>query len=231
MEARTVIVGDVHGCADELASLVQQVGRQPGDRWVFVGDLVGRGPDTPGVLEQVRQLGAQVALGNHEHRVLAAYEAREAGRAGPSLGPGHLALLDRLGPEDWALLRAMKPYLELPEHGLIVVHAGLDPRLPLPAQRLEVLIHMRSWDYGEPSARFREESWASDYPGPTHVVFGHNARLGLQLHPHATGVDSGCVYGERLSALVLGPGERPLPPAERHQQIHQVKARRQYYGG
>ncbi|MEZ4227742.1 MAG: metallophosphoesterase [Polyangiaceae bacterium] len=228
MEARTVIVGDVHGCSSELQALREQVGSEPAN-WVFVGDLIARGPDTLGVLRQVRELGARVVLGNHEERLLRVREAHRQGTKPPHLGPSHAVVYKNLTEADWELLEKARLYLELPEHGLIVVHAGIDPRLELSEQTQAVLTRMRSWEGGEPSDRFREESWAASYRGEPHVVFGHNARLGLQLHPCATGLDSACVYGGRLSALVLGPGERPRAVAERSSQIVSVPAEARYF--
>jgi len=179
----------------------------------------------------VRELGAQAVVGNHEQHLLSARRARAQGEAGPRLGPGHQQVFDAMDAADWALLEAMPLWLELPEHQLVVVHAGIDPRVELSQQRVEVLTRMRSWEAGEPSERFREESWAERYAGPRHVVFGHNARLGLQLHAHATGLDSGCVYGGELSALVLPAGGSPLPAAERRAQIVSVSARKKYFSG
>ncbi|MGE0324629.1 MAG: metallophosphoesterase [Polyangiaceae bacterium] len=235
MEARTVIVGDVHGCSEELAALRKLVGAAPGTRWVFVGDLVARGPDTLGVLRQVRELGARVVLGNHEDRLLKVRDARARRKKPPHLGPSHAEVYESMSAADWQVLDRMTPFLELPEHAVVVVHAGIDPRLELTKQRLDVLTRMRSWEQAkapgerQPSDRFREESWAASYTGDTHVVFGHNARLGLQLHPHATGLDSACVYGGRLSALVLEPGERPLEVSQRTSQIVSVPARASYF--
>jgi hypothetical protein len=95
----------------------------------------------------------------------------------------------------------------------------------------EALLLMRTIDRrGEWSAS-RDEGvlWGSLYEGPPHVLFGHNAREDLQLWPHATGLDTSCVYGNRLTALVLAEGE-PIPRGEsaRHRTIS-VAAMRQYY--
>src|SRR5687767_8998506 len=63
---RTVVIGDIHGCPDELKQLVEKVGWQPGERLVFVGDLVAKGPDSQAVIAFARETGALAVLGNHD---------------------------------------------------------------------------------------------------------------------------------------------------------------------
>jgi hypothetical protein len=70
--------------------------------------------------------------------------------------------------------------------------------------------------------------WGSCYTGLFHVVFGHNARREPQIHDDATGLDTGCVYGGRLSALVLLEGQSPPPRKERLEALVSVPARRSY---
>src|SRR5690606_3562469 len=81
---------------------------------------------------------------------------------------------------------------------------------------------------GTATSSWRQRSWAADYQGPPHIVFGHNALSGIQLYPHATGLDSGCVYGGRLTALVLERNS-PVPPLrQRHAALHSVAAKQRY---
>src|SRR6188474_582037 len=69
---RTLIIGDVHGCLDELRALVAAAGVTDDDDVVFVGDLVAKGPDSAGVVGWARERGAAAVLGNHDEHVLQA---------------------------------------------------------------------------------------------------------------------------------------------------------------
>lgn len=231
---RTLILGDVHGCVAELDALLEQLSVGAGDQVVFVGDLVARGPDSRGVLGRLRELGARSVVGNHEERLLAARDARSRGEPGPRLGPAHRRVLDELREEDWALLDALPLSIDLPAHDVRVVHAGVVPGVPFDEQDPWLLTHIRTIDAeGIPSHRFGGTPWGARYIGGPHVVFGHNAQRTPQLHPQATGLDTGCVYGGRLTAMVLEEGQKPLPVAERAAMLSSVAAERTYvdYGG
>lgn len=230
---RAIIVGDVHGCVGELSHLLDRLGLTAADRVFFVGDLVARGPDTPGVLELYRQVRGQSVLGNHEWRLLQARRAqREGGRRSRLSAPDY-ALLHQLSELDWALLEGLPPYLPLPANDVCIVHAGLRPSAGLDPSDVWTLTHVRSIDAaGEPSERHDLRPWAVAYRSGPHVVFGHNSRLGLQLHPLATGLDTGCVYGGELSALVLDEAQRvPEDAVARRALVHSVRAAQAYYGG
>lgn len=231
--ARTIIVGDVHGCADELGRLLESLGPGKDDGVFFVGDLVARGPDSRGVLSLYREVKGRAVLGNHEWRLLQAYRARRAGGKRPRLSSPHYALLHQLGDSDWALLEQLPYSLNLPEHDVCIVHAGIVPDIDFALQDPWTLTHVRSIDpEGRASQRHDLEPWALRYEHGPHIVFGHNSRLGLQLRPLATGLDTGCVYGGRLSALVLELGQRvPEDPELRRELVRSVPAARCYYVG
>lgn len=229
MPQRSIFIGDVHGCARELERLLEAVQWSSSDRVYFVGDLVARGPKSTGVLRIFRRIDARGVLGNHEDRLLEARAARKAGRPGPQLSPSHEHLMTRLPEKDWALLEALPLSLDVPEHGVRIVHAGVVPGVPIERQQRRDLLKMRALEPdGSATSSWRERSWAADYTGPPHVVFGHNALTGLQLHPHATGLDSGCVYGGSLTALVLPEGTSVPPPEARRALLVSVRAAERY---
>lgn len=240
---RTIVVGDVHGCARELGVLLDKLAPTRGDRVFFVGDLVMRGPMPNDVLRLVREVGGVSVRGNHEGRLLLWRDLqarRSKKRASPQLDPYEERVLAskmlrataaELDDDAWAQLEAMPLWLEVPEHELLVVHAGIVPGVRLSKQHERDLLHMRGLRKdGTPTER-RDEGvlWGKRYEGPPHVVFGHNANTKPQLHPWATGIDTGCVYGGKLTALVLPEGQLvPRGAKAREKYLLSVKARRTY---
>ena len=225
---RTIIVGDVHGCLRELRELMERIGLTDEDQLCFVGDLIARGPDTLGVLDWVRDRGAVAVRGNHEHKLLVHEQAK--GDRTFRLGPTHAEIAKALGKTHWKLLRAMPLWHELPEHGVRIVHAGVVPSAPIDQVDPAVLTTIRAMTAtGEPSAERRGEPWAQRYVGPPHIVFGHNALMHPQLHVWATGIDTGCVYGGFLTAMVLAPGQAVPPVGERMDVLVSAPARRAYF--
>ncbi|HVJ91949.1 MAG TPA: metallophosphoesterase family protein [Labilithrix sp.] len=232
---RTIIVGDVHGCVDELRALLDALAFTTGDRLVFVGDLVVRGPDSLGVLDIARTTGALVVRGNHEQRLLEWRKARESWIRGesiarPPIGKVHRDLARALRPVDWSLLESTPLWIDLPEHDLRVVHAGIDPDVAFERQQPATLMRIRTVLAPDGRRGQRHALWGTRYTGPPHIVFGHNAAPGLQLHRWATGLDTGCVYGGRLTAMVLESGQRvPGSVPARRELLASQPARRVWY--
>ncbi|HEV3194220.1 MAG TPA: metallophosphoesterase, partial [Polyangiaceae bacterium] len=137
---RTVIVGDVHGCRSELEELLVTAKWAEGvDRLFLVGDLVARGPDSLGVLALVERLGGCAVRGNHEDKLLRV--RNRAGREGE-----HAQLASLLSPEDWHFLEQMPLWVDLSEHGLRVVHAGVVPGQAIERTPPEALLTIRAID-------------------------------------------------------------------------------------
>jgi hypothetical protein len=223
---RTVIVGDVHGCRAELEALLAAVGFGAGDRLVMVGDLIARGPDPTGTIDLLREIGARSVRGNHEDRVL-----RWRRRRHRPLGPAHRAVVDVLEERHWAYLESLPLWLDLPEHGVRVVHAGVVPGVPIEKQDARALMYMRCLaPSGKPLEERGSALWGARYASQPHVVFGHNAMAEPQIHAQATGLDTACVYGNRLTAMVLADGSEPPPPKDRASVLVSVPSRKAYFG-
>ncbi|WNG13629.1 metallophosphoesterase [Cystobacter fuscus] len=200
---RTLFIGDVHGCAEELDALLEECGHRPGDRVVLVGDLVAKGPDSAGVVRRARERGMLAVRGNHDEHVLRWHKGLMPKHK--KLKPEHRQVLDTLTDADWAYLESLPLHRPFPEFNVRVVHGGLVPGVPLEQQDPELMINLRSiTSEGEPSKKLEAGvPWASLWRGPEFIIFGHDALRGVQRHPHAIGLDSGCVYGRRLTAYVL----------------------------
>jgi hypothetical protein len=230
----TIVIGDVHGCLDELRELVRRCAVPVGPRVVLVGDLVAKGPDSAGVVQWAREGGVRAVLGNHDAHVLrlgpGAPNDDDASGAKSAKAPkaDHVAVAQALAPAEWAWLEARPLWLHLdgreqhdeddedPHAQHLVVHGGLVPGVALEDQKREHLLNMRSIKPdGAPSKRIEGVPWGSRWRGPPHVAFGHDAVRGLQRHPWATGLDTGCVYGKELTALILPDHKLVSVPARR----------------
>ncbi|WP_338873247.1 metallophosphoesterase [Myxococcus stipitatus] len=212
---RTLFIGDVHGCAAELDALLDACGWRPGDRVVLVGDLVAKGPDSAGVVRRARERGMLAVRGNHDAHVLRWHHGQAP--EGKKLSKEHRQVLETLTPEDWAYLEAQPLFRRFPELNVLAVHGGVVPGIPLEAQRAEELLNLRSiTPEGAPSKRVDGGvPWASCWKGPEFIIFGHDAVRGVQQHPHAMGLDSGCVYGGQLTAFVM-PERRLVSVKAKH---------------
>lgn len=238
----TWIVGDIHGCADELNELVTRLALGPDDALVSVGDLFHRGPDPIGVVAVLRAARARFVLGNHERAVLArcglaprrvdGSDRPERRERFPELdahdldGDGGQPCL--VEPHERAeILRFLQehsgyalPSRAIPGAGLtpdgrefLVVHAGLLPGVRVDAHAIDAITGVRRLDApGRPW-------WYERYEGPDLVLFGHTPsplprawRARGRLW--ALGLDTGCVYGGKLTAYSPELDEFAVVPAK-----------------
>lgn len=229
---RTVVIGDLHGCFEEALDLLELVGPTTGDRIVFAGDLVDRGPAPRECIELAMQF--ECILGNHEEKHLL-----QRGRPESALLPDHARTRSLIGEEHYDYFARLPKRIDLPEHGAVVVHAGVLPGVAIADQDPYHLLHIQCVDppskksYWPSKAPETHKFWASLWSGPEHVIFGHTVVDRPFVGEHASGIDTGCAYGGPLTALVLPdwrlvsvPSRQPrrdrppryeiLPPGPRH---------------
>jgi len=217
------LIGDVHGCREELEDLLATLGwvltegadgraesaRHPGDRTaIFLGDLVDRGPDTPGVLRLAMRMvvdGVALAIsGNHEVKLLRALLGR-----GTSRTHGRAVSLEQLATESEPFLTEVIDFLdELDTHyvldsgRLVVAHAGLPERFHgVDSGRARALaLFGETTGYTEHGFPVRYP-WARDYRGRALVVYGHTPIRQTSWVNNTICLDTGCVFGGELTAL------------------------------
>lgn len=216
-QCRVVIVGDIHGCCDEFHEMLERYVHDD-DCLILAGDLVNKGPKSVEVLHTIRARKNTFAVkGNHELASLEAYADRHSEK-GANVKPKY-AWTDALTAEDIEYMDSLPHTISLPLHRALVVHAGLVPGVPLEDQDPGDMVRMRDLttviDSGTVRYEAHEKSdeasfpWASQWRGPEHIYFGHDAKRKLQREPFATGLDTGCLYGGKLTAAVLQLGTRP----------------------
>jgi serine/threonine protein phosphatase 1 len=200
-------IGDLHGCPDELEVLLETLAPECGDTVVFLGDYVDRGPAVRPLVDRLLRLGHEpfdsiFLRGNHEDMLLSYLGV--SGRHGdvylengggmtlasygiPSgtFGP---TSLDLFPADHVAFFRNCR--LQYLAGSFLFVHAGIRPGVPLAAQDEEDLL----W--------IREEFFSRPHALPYTVVFGHTPTREARVElPYRIGLDTGLVYGNKLSCL------------------------------
>ncbi|GKY95542.1 hypothetical protein MPSEU_000515800 [Mayamaea pseudoterrestris] len=219
-QPKVIAIGDVHGCADELQDLLRECDYRPGDLVVLLGDLVCKGPSSIAVVEMSREIGAVAICGNHDFEMRRWQKAIDSGVERPAIGTEHFHIATRLSKACLAWVTNLPWYISSKELGALFVHAGFVSGIRLAKQNPRLMTNMRSIlpDGTVTSKFFNNWPWARLWDGPQTVYFGHDADRGLQQYEHAIGLDTGCVYGGRLTACIL--------PEKR---LVSVSARREYF--
>jgi len=194
---KTIVIGDIHGCYDELLEVLQRVGFAPEDRVIAVGDLTVKGPKSREVLELfIQDSRFSSVIGNHD-LALVRYWKGETQKLKPSQELAFDELVDNQHLLEF--LATLPAYLELESH--VVVHAGIRPGVPLNRQSLADLVELRTLG---PDRTSREGTpWYDLYNDKKVALFGHWPSSSPRIGRQAIGLDTGCVYGYQLTAYVL----------------------------
>ncbi|MDR1934668.1 MAG: polynucleotide kinase-phosphatase, partial [Candidatus Accumulibacter sp.] len=233
------IIGDIHGCFDELCVLLEKLGyaldtrdfsaRPPeGRKAVFLGDLCDRGPENVKVLRLVMNMvkagSAHAVIGNHDFKLLRYLKGAKVQTShGLDRTLAELALeSDEFRAEVKAFLAALISHYVFDQGRLVVAHAGLKEKFQGRGSGRVREFCM----FGETTGETDEYGlpvrlqWANDYRGRALVVYGHTPNPEVQSVNNTVGIDTGCVFGGRLTAFRYPERESV-----------QVEAAREYYKG
>ncbi|MGW4910412.1 polynucleotide kinase-phosphatase [Streptomyces sp. NPDC004270] len=222
------IVGDIHGCASELESLLGKLGyadgvHPDGRTAVFVGDLVDRGPDSPGVLRRVMSMvrsgNALCVPGNHENKYGRYLKGRKVQHT-----HGLAETIEQMEGESEEFTRQVREFIDgLVSHyvldggKLVVCHAGLPEKYH---GRTSGRVRSHAL-YGDTTGETDEFGlpvrypWAEDYRGRAAVVYGHTPVPEASWLNNTICLDTGAVFGGKLTALRWPERELVDVPAER----------------
>ena len=200
------VIGDIHGCFNHLFNLLNVV-KPDLDRHklVFVGDYLDRGPESAKVVDFIINLKKKYnpeniicLMGNHERMFLNFLQSQEeeffllnggASTAVSYWGKHWKSQERRLPAGHDYFFATLKFYYETEDY--IFVHGGLRPGLPLAAQKEEDLLWIRS------------EFILSDFDFGRRIIFGHTPVRTPLVMPNKIGIDTGAVYGNKLTCLLL----------------------------
>lgn len=212
---KVFVVGDVHGCFREFIALLNKLDySEQTHRLILVGDAINRGPESLKMLKWVQKHQVEMVRGNHEQAFI--HEVRER----LPLNPIFAKLKKEMKKDlkfwlEW--LEALPFYIE--EKDFLVVHAGLVPGEHPQYSDPRLLMNIRTWDgEGKDMKSEIHPAWHSLYKGKKTVIYGHWANQGLNLRSNSIGLDTGCVYGHKLSGVLLP-----------ERKIFQVPALKNYY--
>jgi serine/threonine protein phosphatase 1 len=203
-DQKIFIIGDIHGCLQMLLKLMDKIDWRPEkDRLIFLGDYVDRGKDSRGVLDFVLDISSRFStveclVGNHEHIFLDFVSGRDTAtfflNGGTatlnSYRSGRQRFADLVIPADHVqFMKSLQTWIELDDY--YIVHAGFRPGVDLKKQNIEDLL----W--------IRESFIFSDFDFGKRVIFGHTPFSRPLIMANKIGLDTGAVYGNKLTCLEL----------------------------
>jgi len=208
MESRTIVIGDIHGCYDELLDLLAKLGVGVNDRIVSVGDLITKGPKNREVLELfMTDSRFTTVIGNHDLALRRVWNGEKV-----ELKAAQKETHKELGPDKdrfLPYLNSLPFMIDLGSH--VVVHAGLRPNVDLHSQTTQDLTQIRT--LGEDRENRDGTPWYDVYDGEKIVLFGHWPAAAPRRGKMALGLDTGCVYGHQLTAYIIESAELNSVPA------------------
>jgi len=218
-----VIYGDIHGCLEEWEELRRLVPKNSFE--ISVGDILDKGPYSVEALRYAKKNRIFTIMGNHEYKHIRKYWGRNV-----ILDEDQQKVYPQLKKEDFEFIESMPLFLKL--NHLTVVHAGVTNKIRLnnpPLKIMNLLMFLREVDQNDNFLPLNH-----NYPNPKHwsdtykgnegfVVYGHHPFLEVKKSRFSLGIDTGCVYGNKLTAIVI---PNTLKPWE--YEIIQVNAKKKY---
>ena len=209
--SRLIIYGDIHGCYDEFIELRNSLNIQSIDAEVCVGDILTKGKDSIKTLRYIQKNNILSVLGNHEDKLLRFIDHNQSSEKNPiTLDEDEKAIIDDLNTDDIKFLKNLPIFIKF--ESITILHGGLLNNQSLNDIKKKdkgKLLRLRYIDQKGKFIHYGDEDeyslfWADLYDGNEgFVVYGHQTFKEPNISPYAIGIDTGCVYGDKLTAIAF----------------------------
>jgi bis(5'-nucleosyl)-tetraphosphatase (symmetrical) len=213
MSRRVIVYGDIHGCLDELKGLRKNLDLKDNDIEISVGDFINKGPRSIDTLRYIKKNGILSVLGNNEEKLLKYYKKykKDGKKVLNKLKDIEKEIVLNFKKDDIEFLNSLPYFIKISD--LTVVHGGikrglkLDNKLDSNEKKSLTTIRYYNKNFEMiPYSNFedRYKFWSEVYDGRDgFVVYGHQAERYIRVDKFAIGLDTSCVYGGALSAIVF----------------------------
>lgn len=209
--SRLIAYGDIHGCFDEFIELRNIINPTLEDTEVCVGDIITKGRQSVKTLRYIRDNNIMSVLGNHEDKIVRHLKHSDSQKQNPIiLDEDEQHIVNELTSEDYAYLETLPLFLRF--DGITTVHGGIQNNMNLDnltKHDKQRLLRLRYLDKNGNFISFGNETrdsvfWADVYDGNQgFIVYGHQWFKKPKINNFSIGIDTGCVYGNKLSAVVF----------------------------
>jgi len=237
---RHIIIGDIHGCIEELEELLKKIELNKSDKLYLIGDLIDKGLNSVAVVKKIYQLSlihsVVLILGNHEEKFLRYIKNKDSNRSALQEMQNVQEfddLLKHLSYNEIEMVQSSFLYYSIPKINVLLVHGGIPENIniskgnsllwnDIPKERIKKLrllmmtrmLNEKGDFLGLNDVAQNMYFWADKYDGRFgDVVFGHQPFIGktVKQFSNAIGIDTGCVFGGALSALIIDEnGEKKI---------------------
>ena len=225
-KSRTIFIGDIHGCCDEMLELLSKIEyKKEADRVILLGDLISRGPQPIETISKIQELKLESVCGNHDLKLQNYLRSSKPEK--------HPEYYDELSEQDKQYILNLPAYIELDD--VIAMHAGIKPGIPLSRNGTD-LQYLRYTDMNRKFISLRDIAkhgveklgahfWTEFGPFDKSIVYGHHVHsmdeIKIDQFDDGTacyGLDCGAVFGGNLAALIWETKE-----------VIMVKAKQEYF--
>ncbi len=217
-----IIYGDLHGCLKKFKELKSKVNPSEKDTEIIIGDLLDKGSASNELLSYIVENKIVSILGNHEYKYIRYKRHNDlffkTGKKNPMhLDEKELKIFNKISDEEFKYLESLEFFMKI--DNLTILHAGITNKIDLDTatkKELEKTLWIRTLDEHQKTLSLDSENenakfWTEYYDGNQGIIiYGHQNFENVKVDQYSIGIDTGCVYGNKLSACIISDTKNPM---------------------